>query len=34
MVHVKFVSAFTALNNIQKSKENLTLHHLGKFFIN
>ena len=29
---VNFVSVFTALNNT-KSKENLTLHHMGKFFI-
>ena len=30
--NVNFVSVFTALNNT-KSKENLTLHHMGKTFI-
>ena len=31
--NVNFVTVFPALNNTKKSKENLTLHHMGKFFI-
>ena len=32
MCNVNFVSVFTALINT-KSKENLTLHHIGKFLL-
>ena len=32
LIKVNFVSVFTALNST-KSKENLTLHHMGKYFI-